>query len=128
LAPRRLLFGDTAQSVTLHSQGKTTGLKFVAGTGTANIDYYSGGNDIVFGKGTTNVSAYTGPSNLYEFIAGKGGGTDVISGFRVGTDHLSLQGVTVTQKSVTAGSANFVLSDNTHLKLVGVTDLVKPFA
>ncbi len=122
------VFGDTAQSVTLHSQGKTTGLKFVAGTGTANIDYYSGGNDIVFGKGTTNVSAYTGPSNLYEFIAGKGGGTDVIAGFRVGTDHLSLQGVTVTQKSVTAGSANFVLSDNTHLKLVGVTDLVKPFA
>jgi hypothetical protein len=121
------VYGESG-NMTLHNPGKTTGLTFIAGSGTANVDWYSGGNDIVFGSGTTNISSYTGPANLYELVAGKGGGTDVISGFRLGTDHLKLEGVTVASKNVTAGSANFVLSDNTHLKLVGVTDLVKAFA
>jgi Ca2+-binding RTX toxin-like protein len=103
-----------------------TGLHFVAGTGTANLNLWSaGGNDIVFGKGNTTVSAGGGPANTFEFFAGQGGAADVISGFRVGTDHLTLHGVTIASQSVSGGSANLVLSDNTHVQLVGVTNLTR---
>lgn len=103
-----------------------TGLHFIAGTGTANLNLWgAGGNDIVFGKGNTTVSAGGGLANTFEAFAGQGGGTDVITGFRVGTDHLLLHGVTVASKTVSGGSANLVLSDNTHIQVAGVTDLTR---
>ncbi len=101
-----------------------TGLHFIAGSGTANLNLWSaGGNDIVFGQGNTTVSAGGGAANTFEAFAGAGGGTDVITGFRAGTDHLLLHGVTVASQSVSFGSANLVLSDHTHLQFMGVTNL-----
>src|SRR5947209_8218108 len=64
-----------------------------------------------------------GAANTFEFIAGQGGGTDVLQGFRVGTDHLVFKGVTVTSQTVSGGVDNILLSDNTHLQLAGVSIL-----
>jgi hypothetical protein len=58
---------------------------------------------------------------VYDFAAGCGGGTDVITGFRAGVDSLVFQGVSVAGESVGSGSTSLVLSDGTHVTLVGLS-------
>jgi hypothetical protein len=114
--------GSGSLSVT----GSASGMKFIAGTGTTNVVAYLGNDDFTFGSGKTTVNASGALSNTYHFNAGSGGGTDVIQGFKVGTDHLLFQGVTVQSQTVSGGADNILLSDGTHVQLVGV-GLLKTF-
>ncbi len=92
----------------------------VGGAGSLTATAGSGALTVQFGSGTANVQAGAG-ADLFKFLSGKGGGTDIITGYQVGVDHLSFSGVSVASQSVANGSLNLVLSDNTHVTLVGVT-------
>jgi hypothetical protein len=77
---------------------------------------------VVFGTGEAAITqAAWGGAVTYDFVAGHGGGNDVITGFRSGTDQLSFQGVSVTSDVVAGGSTLLTLSDGTHVTFVGVT-------
>ncbi len=117
------IWGGSGSITVNESNYHATNMKFIAGAGTATIDVNNPTTDVVFGAGNTTVMAYAG-GNTYEFNAGSGGGNDVISGFKVGQDQLRLEGgLTVASRTISNGSANLVLSDHTHLQLVGVTSL-----
>ena len=89
--------------------------------GTAAVTLTPGGGHITFGGGSTAVTeAGYGQAVIYDFAAGSGRGNDVISGFQTGTDQLVFQGVTVAGQTASGGSTMLVLSDGTHVTLVGV--------
>ncbi len=68
-----------------------------------------------------------GAATVFRCLAGSGGGTDTIGGFRIGIDTLSLQGVGTVSEQVIGGSANIALTDNTSITLTGVADLTHLF-
>ncbi len=103
------------------------GMRFVGGAGKASLSLWAGGGQIIFGAGNTTVYGGSGNADTFQFIGGKGGGTDVINGFRVGVDRLVLAGVAVKSQSVGGGNANLLLTDGTHVQLAGLTNLGKVF-
>jgi hypothetical protein len=83
----------------------------------------SSGGVVEFGSGTTNVQeAGWGSADIFKFVAGHGGGTDTITGFREGTDSLVFSGLSVASESVSGGSTTLALSDNTSVLLAGFAD------
>ncbi len=104
--------------------GGSEGLDLTAGSGRANISMTSGGGSITFGTGASSVQeAGYGQADIFHFVAGSGGGTDVISGLRAGVDQLVFQGVGIASARTAGGSSTITLTDSTQLRLVGVTDL-----
>jgi hypothetical protein len=96
-------------------------LQFVAGSGAAQVAVSAAGGTIELGPGATSVTeASYGGSDLYQFVAGHGGGSDLITGFRVGTDRLQFQGVSVASLRAAGGSTYLTLSDQTRVELIGV--------
>ncbi len=84
----------------------------------------SGGGTVIFGSGATSVvEAGWGGADVFEFNHGHGGGSDTITGFKVGVDSLVFNGVGVTSNTSSGGSTNLTLSDGTHLCLAGVASL-----
>ena len=89
--------------------------------GTPSAPEASRNGDSGIGGGSTAVTeAGYGQAVIYDFAAGSGRGNDVISGFQTGTDQLVFQGVTVAGQTASGGSTMLVLSDGTHVTLVGV--------
>ena len=124
-----VMIGGVGNDVFVASAGTNTiyggkGNDLVWG-GSGNLTIHEGnGNDTVaFGTGTTTVDGGAG-TNVYVLINGRAGGNDVINNFKVGTDHLSLNGydpATVNQ-SVIGGNTVVSLSDHSTITLVGVTE------
>ena len=109
-----------------------------AGTGQTAIFAGSGSDLIVGGSGADyvqvgsgNATAFTGAGvDLFAAVNGGGGGSLMVSGFRVGTDQLALRGYAgsgtmagITNSQVTGGSTVLTLADNTRITLLGVTNL-----
>jgi hypothetical protein len=95
-------------------------MNFIGGSGNANISASPSGANIQFGSGTNTVSeAGYGNADIYSFLAGVGGGTDIITGFRAGIDQLRLSGVSVATEQVSGGSTYLTLSDHTSIQLMG---------
>jgi Ca2+-binding RTX toxin-like protein len=110
----------------------------VGGTGTTTMVGGSG-NDVMFGgsgadsmfSGTGNaVMAAGSGADLFVFINGSAGGTDVILNFSHGPDQVWLGNYatnavpSVLGGAVTAnGSTTIMLSDNTHITFAGVSQL-----
>ena len=84
----------------------------------------SGNDTVVFGSGATKVSGGTG-TELYTFINGQAGGTDVISNFKVGVDQVNLfgYGTAAVQQQASGGGTLLSLTDHTSILLAGVTQL-----
>ncbi len=109
-----------------------------AGTGQTAIFAGTGSDLIVGGNGADYVqvgagsaTAFTGAgADLFAAVNGGAGGTELISGFRVGTDQIALRGYAgsgtmagIASSQVTGGSTVLTLADNTRITLQGVTNL-----
>ena len=84
------------------------------------------GSSTVFAGGANGAAA----GDVFAFVDGGAGGSELIGGFRVGTDVLALRGYAgsgtmagITNSQVTGGSTVLTLADNTRITLQGVTNL-----
>ncbi len=103
--------------------GGGAGTHFVAGGGDDQAALTGSGGTVEFGTGEAAITeAGYGNAVTYDFVSGHGGGNDTIVGFRVGTDHMMFQGVSVESTSETGGSTLMTLTDGTQLTLAGVND------
>ncbi len=122
-----VLLGTAATSVT------TSGHDSVRmGGGSATITALAGSVAVAGGTGkmtfiegaaTSSVAIAAGAST-FDFINGSAGGSLTVSGFRLGTDTLHLQGYPgsgISSEQVVGGSLQIVLTDNTHVTLAGIT-------
>ena len=121
-----ILLGTAATSVMTSGQDTVH-----VGGGSATITARAGSVAVAGGTGkmtfiegaSTSSVAIGGGASTFDFIDGSAGGALTISGFRLGTDTLHLQGYTgsgVSSEQVVGGSLRIVLTDNTHVTLTGV--------
>ena len=92
-------------------------------TGASTVTGGSGWMEVVVGSGKMTVNEGTSQT-FYEVVKGAAGGTDIISGFRPGTDSVSLYNYKASDIQVIKGSASTLisLSDGTKIQLLGVSD------
>ena len=108
--------------------GGEAGEQIIAGSGALKASLSFGGSSIEFGSGSSSVQeAPWGAADMFQFVAGHGGGTDTIVGFRLGTDSLTLSGVRVKSEALTSTGTKLTLTDNTHVLLANVTDTTHLF-
>ena len=96
-----------------------------AGSGADLIVTGAGGGFVQGGAGSATIQAGLGANTLV-FLNGDGGGTDVVKGFKAGTDRLSLRGFGgsgLAGSQVVGGSTVLTLTDNTRITLDGVPSL-----
>ena len=112
-----------AGSGNLEVHGGQGGMSIIGGSGNLNVLLPAAGANVQFGSGTSEVQITGwGVGDTFSFLAGQGGGSDIISGFRAGTDALLFKGVGIASETVASGSTNLVLSDGTQVTLAGFTD------
>jgi len=101
--------GDTAADVIAAGPGSDT---VVAGAGNTAI-FAGSGTDVIFaGSGAATMVAGSGP-DVFAFVNGQAGGSDLISGFKPGTDQIVLIGYGATQTPTAPSST--ILPDGTHV-------------
>ena len=104
-----VLFGGSGNDTVMLGHGADS---FVGGSGAATVAIGSGNADLFAGSG----------AELFSFQAGRTGGSDVISGFRVGADHLRLSGgLAVARSSSARGMTSIRLTDGTQIHLAGIS-------
>jgi Ca2+-binding RTX toxin-like protein len=109
-----ILYGGTGSDTVMLGAGNDT---YVGGTGTATIQMGSGSAAIFAGAGAmllrfdaSNTSGASGP------------GSDIVGGFRVGIDHLSLSGgLSVAGYDSGGSTTSLTLNNGTRIDLVGVS-------
>ncbi|MGI3778646.1 MAG: beta strand repeat-containing protein [Janthinobacterium lividum] len=128
-----LVAGGLADTVVAGS-GPTT---MFGGSGPGLLDAGSGADLVVTGTGNAYVQAGTGAAtvqaalgaNTLVFLNGHGGGTELVEGFKVGQDMLSLRGFGggpqsgVASSQALGGSTVLTLADSTRITLDGVASL-----
>ena len=119
-----------AGNETLNGAGSTWENVLFAGSGSDTVMLGHGADSFVGGSGTATVQIGSGHAALFvgsgaerfSFQAGRTGGSDVISHFRVGTDHLQLSGgLAVAGSSSGGGMTSIRLTDGTQIHLAGVS-------
>ena len=105
------------------STGNGASLVF-AGSGNLSLIGGAGSMQVVAGSGATTLDEGTGATTL-QIVNGAAGGTDVINGFRPGTDKIDLFGYQASQQSVAVvgGSTVISLADGTEVTLARVDNL-----
>ena len=116
-AGTRLTLQGGAGAITLNRGGGPT--TFVGGTGAATLDLGNGG-DITFGQGRTDVSEMGWGDAVAYTASAATRGTQVISGFRVGTDVLQLQGTRVASQAIADGATTITTTDGARIVLNGL--------
>lgn len=145
-APNALLIGQVGGDQLVARSG---GDELVAGSGNETLNgLASGAPDVLFGGsgsdlvqlgrgndifvgagGACTVVAGSGDAGMwvgagadtFQFSAGSTGGSDVIVGFRPGTDHLALAGYAGATIFAHNGASAVQLSDGTQITLLGVS-------
>ncbi len=85
------------------------------GSGATLVVGGPGGDDVQAGPGPGTVLAGAG-ADLFGFVSGHGGGTDLINGFKPGADLISLRGFGANAVTAALGTAQIIGSDTTiHL-------------
>jgi len=109
-AAGNLMFGGTGADQVGLGLGADT---FVGGSGGASVQMGSGDAQLYLG---------TGAAQTLSFTAGRTGGSDTVTGFRVGTDHLRLAGYANGPSVAARGSATTIgLADGTSIVLEWVS-------
>ncbi len=103
-----------------------SGADVVAAGPEATFIQAGSGTSTVFAGGANGAAA----GDVFAFVDGGAGGTELIGGFRVGTDQIALRGyggsstmAGIANSQVTGGSTVLTLADNTRITLQGVTNL-----
>lgn len=113
-----------AGNMTLTGGASSSNNTVFAGSGTDQLTGGSGNDLFVAGAGSATMTGGSG-ANTYEFVNGHAGGSVVITDFRPGTDHLSLQGygsnAGPAALRTSAGPLSLALPDDTKVILSGVT-------
>ncbi len=96
------------------------------GSGSSTVAGGAGSMNVVLGHGKASVTDGAGPT-AFEVIKGAASGTDMLSGFKVGTDAINLFGYSAADTHISVGGGNTLISlvDGTRITVVGVTDLGK---
>lgn len=120
-----------AGNETLDGTLSATGNLMFGGTGADQVGLGLGADTFVGGGGGASVQMGSGDAQLYlgtgaaqtlSFTAGRTGGSDTVTGFRVGTDHLRLAGYANGPSVAARGSATTIgLADGTSIVLEGVS-------
>jgi len=120
-----------AGNETLEGTLSATGNLMFGGTGADQVGLGLGADTFVGGSGGASVQMGSGDAQLYlgtgaaqtlSFTAGRTGGSDTVTGFRVGTDHLRLAGYADGPSVAARGSATTIgLADGTSIVLEGVS-------
>ncbi len=120
-----------AGNETLEGTLSATGNLMFGGTGADQVGLGLGADTFVGGSGGASVQVGSGNAQLYlgtgaaqtlSFTAGRTGGSDTVTGFRVGTDHLRLAGYADGPSVAARGSATTIgLADGTSIVLEGVS-------
>ena len=115
---------------TLAGAGSASGNLIFGGSGTDSIslglgqDTFAGGTGggvVQLGAGSATLYLGAGAATVIAATSGSTGGTDTISGFRVGTDHLRLTGYAKPATLTASGSSTTLgLVDGTRIVLSGV--------
>jgi ELWxxDGT repeat protein len=115
-----LVVGGTGASDILTGNGAA--LVF-SGSGNMSLTGGTGSLQVLLESGKTTVAEGSGPTS-YDVVKGEAGGTEILNGFRPGTDTLDLFGYAGAdlRMSASGGSTTLSLSDGTKIQLVGVTD------
>jgi glycosyl hydrolase family 16 len=110
-----VLYGGTGGDSVMLGAGNDS---FIGGAGTATIQMGSGSAAIFAGAGAMLLSF-----DALDIAARAGQpGSDIVVGFRIGTDHLALSGsFSVMQDGSNAGMTSLTLSDGTQVHLAGVS-------
>lgn len=100
----------------------------MAGSGSDLIVGNLFGNDTLVGGSGTATEAGGFGNNLYEWINGQAGGTDVLANFETGNSKLSLQGYAPGEEAAVIasqhnafGNTTLTLSDDTTIQLLDVS-------
>lgn len=116
-------------NVTLMGGGSTGNNSVFAGSGADQLAGGAGDDFFQAGTGSATITG-GGGANLFAFDDGSAGGTDVITDFQQGTDHLTLQNygsnavaAALGSATISGGSTFLSLQDGTRITLGGVTDL-----
>ena len=96
----------------------------VASAGATSVTGGAGSLEMLLGAGTATVTEGAGAA-VFDVVKGAAGGTDVINGYKTGTDRIALFGYAPGDLQVTSsnGSSLISLTDGTRIQIVGVTDL-----
>ncbi len=115
-----LVVGATSTSTITTGNGAS--LIFGA-TGASTITGGAGSMQVVLGSGNAAITEGSGTAT-YDVIKGAAGGTDVLHGFKPGSDRIDLFGYSPSQVGVsTAGGSSVIsLADGTKIQLLGVTN------
>ncbi len=135
---RNLFYGGTGADVIAAGGGAST---VVAGSGAATISGGSGAAAIFAGAGSAVVLGGTGADyvqagagnatlfagagmDIVGVVDGQAGGSLVVSGFRTGTDRISVQGYAAAPVIATdGGNTVLTFADHTRVTLLGVASL-----
>lgn len=111
--------GSTTSAINV---GNGASLVF-AGSGSTSVTGGAGSMEVVLGSGQVTAGEGSGAA-VFDVVKGSAGGTDVLSGFRPGTDTIKLYGYQAADQQVgsSGGSTLISLSDGTKIQLVGVSD------
>ena len=116
-------------NVTLQGGGATGDNTYFAGSGNAVIGLGAGREVVFAGSGASTVIGGTGV-DTYAVTKGAAGGSQTILGFKLGTDHVSLQGYGNTEASQAlanassaGGSTTVTLSDATRITFAGLNGI-----
>ena len=92
-----------------------------ASSGNMTLDGGTGSMQVIAGMGNSTIGEGSGPTT-YDVVSGTAGGIEIISGFKVGSDHVDLFGYQPSQVTVLSNGTNSLLqlSDGTKLEFLGV--------
>jgi subtilisin-like proprotein convertase family protein len=121
-----------AGAETLQGGTATGAITLIGGSGADVMAAGHGRTTFVVGTGNDTITA-GGTRSLIQIKAGAAGGLDVVNGFRLGTDGLSLTGFAVNQPAIAIatqaadghGGSLLRLADNTRVDLSGIAHVTQ---
>ena len=101
-------------------------LDYVGGSGSANLLVSAKGGSVTFGTGATAAQELDWGAAVSYTATAASGGSDVVTGFRPGTDSLHLQGTAVASQTVDGTGTTITTTAGATIVLAGVAAPVTP--